>query len=192
MAIRITYDGKTIDLLVGDEGLRPAYKQNRKQNRSASGKIETINFYGIQEMSFDAYFSESVYHDLIAWWSWARQGKLWAFAMDSGAAASTTLDGAAAAAQKDVPLTATTGFSAGDICLLRAEDDDDESESVEIDTVTAGVKITAVDNLKFSYAAGDTFRHIDYWPQVISLDAAFDPDRNGDTYHNTFKFVEAL
>ena len=40
MAIRITYDSKTIDLLVGSGGLQQAFKQERNQNNSGSGKIE--------------------------------------------------------------------------------------------------------------------------------------------------------
>lgn len=192
MAIRITYDGKTIDLLVGDLGLETTYTQERDENRSGSGKMEVINHYGIQVMEFDAYFSESVYRDLVAWWSWARQGQAWAFAMDSDAAASTTLDGAAAAAQKVIPLTATTGFEAGDVCLIRAEDADDEFEIVVIASVSAGVSVTAVANLKYGYASGDTFRHVDYWPSVISLDAEFNPRKRGANYRHAFKFTEAL
>lgn len=192
MAIRITYDSKTVDLLVAEEGLQPNYKQQRNQNRSASGKIETINLYGIAEVRFDAYFDVDTYHALLAWWSWARQGKSWSFALDSDAAADTDLDAAAAAGQKNVPLTSTTGFSAGDICLIRAEDDDDEYEIVEISSVDAGVKIVAVENLKFSYASGDTFRHIDYWPDVVSLDEEFNPKKRGATYKHTFRFAENL
>jgi len=192
MAIRITYDTKTIDLLLGPESLLINYTQDRHQARSGSGKIETINLHGIQEMAFEAHFSETIYRDLVAWWSWARQGKSWAFAKDSDNVGNTTLDGAAAAGQKNVPLTATTYLTSGDVCLLRAVDNDDEYELVVIDSVDSGVKIVAVDNLKFSYTANDIFRHKDYWPDVVSLDTEFNPKRDGDYYKHTFKFAENL
>lgn len=193
MAIRITYDSKTIDLLIGPQGLNHVPpKQERNQNRSGSGKIETINFFGIQELELDVYFTEAIFRDLWAWWSWARQGKVWAFALDSDAGAATTLDAAAASGQKVVPLTATAGFAADGVCLLRADDSDDEFEIVVIDSVSAGDSITAVENLKYSYASGDIFRHWDYWPEVISLDTEFDPKKSGAYYSHTFRFAESL
>jgi hypothetical protein len=192
MAIRITYDTKTIDLLVGEAGLQPAFKQERNQNRSASGKIETINLHGIQELRFAAYFDADTYYDLVGWWSWARQGKVWAFALDSSDTVDTTLDDAAAAAQKVVPLTATTGLAVDDYCLIRADDNDDEFEIVKIASISAGESITAVANLKFAYTSGDIFRHVDYWPEVVSMDADFSPVKSGDYYRHTFKFVENL
>jgi len=192
MTIQIGYDSKTVNLLLGNDGLLTNYKQDRKQARSGSGKVETINIYGIQEMSFEAYFTEAIYRDLIAWWSWARQGQSWSFAKDSGNVGNTTLDASAASGQKNVPLTATAAFSAADICLLRAVDNDDEYEMVVIGSVDAGIKIVAVDNLKFSYTATDIFRHWDYWPDVVSLDTEFNPKRTGDYYKHVFKFVENL
>ena len=192
MAIRITYNSINIDLEIDEESLIVNHIQKRNQNRSASGKIETINIHGIQEMSFAAIFSEAVYQTLWGWWSWARQGKIWSFSFDTSADTNTTLDGGAAAGQKNVPLTATTGFTAADVCLLRAVDNDDEFEAVVIGSVDAGVKIVAVSNLIFTYAAADIFRHWDYWPSVISLDEEFKPLRDNDIYRKTFKFIEAL
>lgn len=191
MTIRITYDSKTIDIPIGPEGLGVNYKQDRRQQRSGSGKTETINLYGLQEMEYDARFVESIYRDLIAWWSWARQGKSWAFAKQSNKTKDTTLDGAAAAGQKTVPLTSLTFVSIGDICLMRAVDNDDEFEMIEIDVVGVG-DITTVENLKFSYTSGDIFRHADYWPDVITTDTQFNPKKNGNYYTWVFKFVENL
>ena len=192
MAIRITYNGVNIDLQIDEESLVTKHIQERNQNRSASGKIETINVYGIQEMSFSAIFSEAVYQTLWGWWSWARQGKVWSFAMDTNAMANTTLDDAAAAGQKNIPLTATTGFEAADVCLIKAIDADDEFEIVVIASVDSGVKVVATSNLVFTYAASDIFRHLDYWPSVISLDEDFNPLRDNNIYRKTFKFVEVL
>ena len=192
MAIRITYDSNNIDILTDEKGLETRYTQERNLNRSASGKIETINQYGITEIIFHAVLSEANYRDLVAWWAWARQGKSWSFALDSGSAANTTLDAAAAADQKTIPLTATTGFAAGDYCLIRAEDEDNEFEIVEIDSVTANVSVTAVDNLIFAYTSSDVFRHSDYWPSLVLLDTNFSPEKRGEYFFWTFEAVEAL
>ena len=195
MAIRITFDTKTIDLLLGDDGLLINYTQEREQERSGSGKTETINLYGIQEMAFEAYFTESIYRDLIAWWSWARQGKSWAFAKDSNNVGNTTLEFIANEGQTAINLVASgsTAFSVGDICFLRAEDTDDEFEMIEIDAINpTGDIITATANLKFTYPAGSIFRHPNYWPDVVSLDTSFNPKRNGDYYKHIFKFAENL
>jgi len=198
MAPRITYNSVNIDLVQGKTRFQHIPMQERNQNNSASGKIETINQYGRFEYEFDSYFSQSVYYDLWAWWSWARQGKAWSFALDSANVGNTTLDAGAAAAQKDVPLTATAAFSAGDICLIRADDNDDEFELVEIDSVDAGVKIVTVDNLLYTYASGDIFTHKDYFASVLTTEKNFRPTLTGiaDTtdryYKHTFKFVENL
>ncbi|MCK9326035.1 MAG: hypothetical protein M0P69_11145 [Bacteroidales bacterium] len=189
MAIRIVYDGKQIELMIGPDGLQVVQKQERGQSFSGSGKIRTLSQYGIQEYIFDAYFQDTIYYDLIAWWSWARQGKGWSFAMDSSKAASTTLDGTAASGQKVIPLTATAGLAAGDICLV-ATAADDAFEVVEVGSVSAGVSVTAKADLKFTHAAGDTLRHLDYFPSVVSTDTEFNPDRSGDWWRHTFNFVE--
>lgn len=192
MAIRIIFDGNNIDLNIGSMALQPSHFQQYSQNRSGSGKIEQINEYGIEIMSFDALFQIAVERQLQAWWAWARQGKTWSFNMDSDNVGNTTLDGAAAAGQKNVPLTATAAFAGSDECLLRAEDNDDEFEIVIIDSVDAGVKVVATDNLIYSYTSGDTFRHREYWPAVKTLDKDFKPPKDGSWYSWTFNFAEAL
>ena len=189
MTIRITYDSINFDVLIGPKGLRIDFKQERTQNRSGSGKIEQINQYGIQEITLDAYLTEAMYYNAIAWWSWARQGKPFSLAMDSTKTFNSTLDGAAAAAQKVIPLTATTGLTVGDICVIET-DADDQFEIVEIASISAGVSITAEDNLKQAYASGDGFRHFEYYPSLISLDKDFNPPKTGKYYKHTFKFAE--
>ncbi len=189
MTIRITYDGKDIDLPVGEKGLSVNYTHKRNQNRSGSGLIETISLYGLREMSFHSFFKEAEYFKLIAWWSWARQGKAWSLAMDSTETGDTTLDAAAAAGQKVIPLTATASFSVGDNCYIR-NSKDDSFEVIEIDSISAGVSVTAVDNLKHDYVSGDYFTHLEYFPEVVSLDEVFNPDQAGKWYSNVFKFAE--
>lgn len=193
---RIIYNSINIDLVLGRTGLVQILKQTRNQNESASGLIETINLFGRFDYIFDSYFSEQVYFDLWAWWSWARQGKTWSFALDSDNVGDTTLDGSAASAQKTIPLTATAAFSIGDFCLIRTADLDDEFEIVEIDTISAGVSVDVVDNLKFSYTSGDYFSHKDYFPSVLAIGKEFQPTITGvkDTtlkfYKHSFEFTE--
>ena len=192
MTIRITYNSNNIDLKVGKNSLQVEYFQEYNQNRSGSGKIEHINQYGIQIITFDAYFQAAEERKLQAWWAWARQGKAWSFTMDSNNIANTTLDDTAAAGQKNIPLTATTYLTAGDECLLRADDNDDEFEIVIIGSVDSGVKVVATDNLIYSYTAGDIFRHREYFPSVITLDDKFKPKQSGDWYSWEFEFAENL
>ena len=192
MAIRIIFDGNNIDLNIGSLALQESHFQQYSQNRSGSGKIEQINEYGIQIMSFDSFFQVGVERQLQAWWAWARQGKTWSFNMDSANVGNTTLDASAAAGQKNVPLTATSAFVATDECVIKAVDNDDEFEIVIVASVDAGVKIVATDNLVYAYTSGDTFRHREYWPAVITLDKEFKPVKDGSWYSWTFNFAEAL
>jgi len=189
MTIRITYDSINLDVLIGPKGLRVDFKQERSQNRSGSGKIEQINQYGIQEITLDVYLTESAYYDAIAFWSWARQGKPFSLAMDSAKTFSSTLDDAAAADQKVIPLTATEGLTVGDICVIET-DADNQFEIVEIASISAGVSVTIVDNLKQAYALGDKLRHFEYYPDLVSLDKNFNPPKLGKYYRHTFKFAE--
>jgi hypothetical protein len=153
--------------------------------------VETISHYHIIEGYFDAYFTESVYRDLLAWWAWAGAGQPWSFTMSTDEDSATTLDGAAAAAQKVIPVADTTGFTAGDVCLIRSADRF-TFEVVVIDSVSAGVSITATANLKSAYASGDTFRHLEYFPNAICLDEEFRPKKSGAYYSHTFHFLEEV
>lgn len=204
MTARMTYDSKNIDLNITFAGVGPSFKQDRKQNRSASGKIETINMYGIQELGFEALFSTAIYYDLVAWWSWARQGKVFSLVLDSSKIGNTTLDGSAPESDGvTILLVDASAFSANDICLIKTIDSDDEFEIVELDSVnddsSAGSDtVDAKASLKFTYTTGDIFKHLDYWPSLKALDKDFMPKKTGglDTsnkyYRHTFKFIEAL
>ena len=189
---RITFNNTTVDVLIDEDSLEVDYIQERSQKRSGSGKTQTINQHGIQEMRFSAVLTEALYRQLVAWWAWARQGKVFSFAFDATKTGDTTLDDAAAAAQKVIPLTGTGDFTAGDYCLIRAADNDDEFEIVEIASISAGVSVTAVGNLVNSYTSGDVFRHWEYWPDVISLDDTFKAPKKGGTRRHVFRFTEKL
>lgn len=198
MSTRITYNSINIDgLTLTVEGPKPNFYHVKHDNRSGSGAFERINEYGLVNISFTAFFSQSTYHDLIAFYSWARLGRTFSFAVDSSNVANTTLDSSAASAQKVVPLTATTGIASGDNLFLRAADGI-EYEVIEVDSVSVGVSVTAVSNLKYSYVSGDTCRHLDYYPSLISKKVAFNPQRTGNVntsssfyYRDVFEFEES-
>lgn len=191
MTIQLSWNGITCDLLVGDNGLELSYITEREQQRSASGIIETISHYSIIEGFFDAYFTEAVYQELLAWWSWAGQGFAFSFTMDTSKDTITTLDAGASSGQKVIPLTATTGFTAGDVCLIRSSTRFN-FEVVTIYSVSAGVSVTAVSNLKYTYVSGDGFRHLDYLPNALILDNEFKPRKDGHYYRHTFHFIEGV
>ncbi len=193
MAIRITYNSTNIDLLIGPGGLRHSLSVFGKENIAGSGKSEHIIQYSQIFGVFDARFSQSVYETLIAWWAWAEQGKQWSFAMDSADIANTTLDAAAAAAQKVIPVTATTAITAGDRMLIRTAAGR-EYEIIEVDSVSAGVSVTAVSNLVYTYASADILRHWNYFPAVTlaKMGGKFDPIKKGPIYSHVFNFKEAL
>lgn len=191
MTIQISWNGNTCDLLIGNDGLQLSYMTEREQQRSASGIIETISHYSIIEGFFDAYFTEAAYRDLLNWWSWASQGFPFSFTMDTAKDSVTTLDGEASSGQKVIPVTATTGLSSGDVCLIRSATRFN-FEVVTIDSVSAGVSVTAVANLKYTYDAGAGFRHLEYMPNALILDSEFKPSKNGDYYRHTFHFIEGV
>lgn len=189
---RIIYNNTNIDLLIDEDSLQVEYVSDRSQKRSSSGKIETIHFHGIQEVKFSAILDEALYRQCVPWWAWAEQGEAWAFAFDSTKTGNTTLDDAAAAAQKVIPLTGTGDFSVGDVCLIRAADNGGKSAIVEIASVSAGVSVTGEENLVYSYTSGDVFRHWEYWPEVVSLEDKFGPLRKGSIYRHVFRFIEKV
>ena len=111
----------------------------------------------------DAEFEASLH----AWWAWAVSGKQYAFAYDSADQIDTTLDGAAASGQKVIPLTDTAGIVVGKKYLTR-QAAGNKYEIVHVESISAGVSVTARDNLKSAYVSGDIFRSRHYFPKVIS------------------------
>lgn len=202
MAIRITYDSKTIDLLIGGDGLQSDYGVDRNQNRSGSGKIETIVHHHIQELEFNSHFTEATYRDLLAWWSWALRGNAFSFNFDSTKTVNTILTSSAEAGDNALALASSDGIGAGhyllrDIGGLTFEIVELDSGAMTI-TDRSGASLTSsfgvglVDTLKFGYAAGSILRHKDYYPAVLSLDEEFNPAKRGSYYEHTFRFVEVL
>ena len=188
MTARITYSGVNVDFEIKYDTFDVRYVQERSENRSGSGKPETIIFNSRMEIQFSIILTAAQYRQMIPFFSWARQGYEFAFSVDNTLTASTTLDDTAASGQKTIPLTATTGLTAGDYCLIRAEDNDDEFEIVEIATVNAGVSVVAVDNLVYGYQSADVFRHWRYWPTARLINTNFNPIEMGGAGYYQFAF----
>ena len=170
----IVYDSKTLAFPQTISAMERVRKSARSVQISTGGKAGSVFEHAFDEVSIemDVFADRDFYRDLQPWWAWAAQGNEYAFALDSADKIDTTLDGAAAAAQKVIPLTSTTGIQVGVKYRLRS-DDATKEEIIEVDSISAGVSVTAVDNLIWPYASGDFFRSEDYWPKVVSLDDEF-------------------
>lgn len=168
---RIIYDGNNLDfpnlasmldlprmrkavVLFGDGGIH----STAQKTKFLEGVLTLENF---QSINFE--------RELHGWWSWARRGEVYSIALDLDEVGDTTLDGAAAAAQKVIPLTATAGLTVGQQYRIY-EIAGGAEELVTIDTISAGVSVTLIDNLVFPFASGDIFRARDFVPKVVNLD----------------------
>jgi len=203
MTARISYmtTGTAVNINVDAVYPGPVTKHvhSRNQNVSGSGKTETINLYGAEEIAVECQFTPANYHSLYGWWSWARQGKHFSFALNSNNSAKTTLDSSATAGDTVIPLTATTGIDVGDVMLLRNATNDDEFEIITATSIKPSTSIKISSALIFSYPTSSLCRHKDYWPEALSVDESFMPSRTGipstnsDAYYrNTFSFRENL
>lgn len=189
MTVQLTYDSKTIDVKLDNSSLETSYIQKRNQPRTPQN-VTHVSEYDIFEYVWSIIFSESIYSDMIAFWSYVRTGNSFALAMDTTQVSNTTLDASAAAGQKVIPLTDTTSITAGDECLIRAKKHSYDIERVEIASVSAGVSVTVEDNLIYSYQSSDIFRHWEYLPSNILMDTSFNPRQEGSSYFLTLKFAE--
>lgn len=190
MTIRFTFSSSTADLKVGRKGISVNDTIEKTTNFSGSGKSQTVNQYAIQEISFDAYFSESIERKLRGWWGYVSRGNSFTFAYDTTKTANTTLNGSVSAGGTTIPLTSISSVTAGYEFLLRTSDND-QNEIVIVDaTFASGVTLTS--GTQFAYSSGDTFRSRYYWPDIkVDMDD-FNPTKNGDNFSYTFKFYEAL
>ena len=167
----ITWNGNALNFpgpLTGASGLDGPKSRGKVQ--MSDGKVHATQLTAlfdepvIELANFDNAEFEA---DLHAWWSWAVRGNQYAFAVDVDDQIDTTLDGAAAAAQKVIPLTSTAGIVVGIKYMVR-EAAGNEYEVIEVASISAGVSVTAVNNLKFSFASGDIFRSRRYYPKVVN------------------------
>jgi len=167
---RITWDGNTLDLPRLASAWTHAVKTVRTDRYSADGHwvAHHRHYLWRVHMTCRGPLADTVERDLLTWQSWALEGNTYAVAFVSDNNLNTTLDGAAAAAQAVIPLTSTTNAAAGDMMIL-TDADRGFYEIIIIDSVSAGVSITATTNLKNSFASGDSCRHLHYLPSCHML-----------------------
>lgn len=165
------FDGKTLDFTSELSTMEKERRGDRSVSFSASGKAGSVfeTAFDRVSISIDKFADREFYRDLFHWWAWAAQGEEYGFALDSADKIATTLDGAANAGQKVIPLTSTTGIAIGTRYKL-ISDDRTKYEIIEVDSISAGVSVTAVDNLVWAYISGDLFRSEDYFPAVVADD----------------------
>jgi hypothetical protein len=122
--------------------------------------------------------------ELLCWWAWAQTGGYYSIAKDGTKTLNTTLSVDATTAQAVVSLNSTSGVVAGDVLLL-TRDDREYFEVVTVYSVGVG-SITATANLKRSFYAGDSCRHLYYYPRVVSKDNKYPLKATGEGSDNMF------
>lgn len=180
------FDSKTLDFPLAISTLAKETEFQRSLRVSTGGKAGSVfeRRLDVITIGLDNFAERAFYRSLQAWFAWAGQGEEYGFALDKDNKVNTTLDDAAAAAQKVIPLTATAGIVVGKFYKVFS-DDFTKYEIIEVDSISAGVSITAVENLVWAYASGDFFQTEDYWPKVVSLDEVFPAV---EMAHGTFEF----
>jgi len=126
---------------------------------------------------------------LLTWWSWASVGGVYAVAKDGSKTLNTALSAAAPVGQASIPLLTLTGVTAGDVLILTSA----ERTQYEIVTVqTVGATVTATATLKRSFAAGDTCRHLFYYPRVTSKDSDYPVAADSEGTSNSLNFDHVI
>jgi hypothetical protein len=180
------FDNKTLDFPVAISTLEKETEFERSLQVSTGGKAGSVfeRRLDVVTIGLDNFAERDFYRKLQAWFAWAGQGEEYGFALDKDKKINTTLDGTAAAGQKVIPLTSTTGIQVGDFYKVFSVDFT-KYEIIEVDSISADVSVTAVENLIWAYASGDFFQTEDYWPKVVSLDDTFPAVERA---HGTFEF----
>ena len=168
---RVTWSGNTLTFPGPLTKYRRQLRSSREKDFSGGGvaAAQLHHFFFQLLIELETFTDAQFRSDLEAFCSWALQGKQFAFALDSADVVDLTLNGAAAAAQKDIPLADTSSVVVGREYRLR-EAAGPEFEIIKVASITTNVKAVAVNNLKFGYLTGDSFRSPDYFAKVVILD----------------------
>ena len=129
---KITFNGINIEIGFDKKSLSESHTQEFKQNSSSSGKIQTVNIFGREELSFSSMLTEDAESRLWAWWAWARQGKSWAFALSSDRMSATSVSAGVNSGQKIISVNSASLISVDDRIFLKAVDHDNEFEMIKV------------------------------------------------------------
>ena len=184
----IVWNGNTFTMTRHVQGFVPKMVTDTATVTAASGYDSYLHsarrqaFRVLLEM-----LTETEEQALTNFWYWASQGNEFAIARDSTQDTATTLDGSTSGTT--VPLTATTGITAGDYLLLISADRV-TWERVTVQSVSAGVSVTTTSAVLNSFVSGDTCRHFFYLPYA-HLEKVEDLPVNveGEGRTNTRKFT---
>jgi hypothetical protein len=188
----IVYNGITLSFPEAASNWKPLRRRIANVNTSHGGITETVRLAIWDEglLLVEDFEDAAFFRSLFAWWEWANQGEQYAVALDSAKKINLSITGTSAAGQPDVLMSTTTGIVVAQEYLLRSADLT-KGEIIVVQSVTAGVKVTATANLKYGYANGDTFRDRAYYPKAINLDDAQPFFENElPTYHFEHHFRE--
>jgi hypothetical protein len=171
----------------------PGRVPDRTDHRTRGG-VEMRHFYHfldeyeavLTRMSIDDATVSAFVDEMEAFWAHAGSGGEFAFGVDQTQTSNKLLDGSAPASQKVIPLASTTGLIVGVKYLIEAANGGAAREVVEIASISAGVSVTAVGNLIYSYASGDSFRSRLYFPRCIAIDQT-NPTRERDSKRVDFR-----
>ena len=190
---QIKYDSSAKTLLIPNiNSFRKTMNQERYDDFSASGKAQHINIRQWDEITITAaQLEKKEVYKLYEWWSFAREGNTFSFALYSSQDAITVLSSGASAGQTVIKTTGTDGFAINDWVYMN-QSTGERSEVIQLSSITANVSVKATTNLKYSYTTGDNLRHIDYWRTVSVKDDRLSIPANapGKLHNVTINLIE--
>ena len=195
MASRITYNSTrhcSFEILSGTFNHR--YMHDKNISRAGSGKYEAINLYGIGEVNFSAYMSESEYKELVGWWSYARQGQTFSLAVTTADMTNVKLSASATAGSTAITVSTSGNIAAGGVYKIKAIDADNEFEIVTVSSKISTTKYQLTNKLSLSYNTSDKVTQWRYFPSLICLNDAFNPVKEANEanlYRFDFELAES-
>ncbi len=116
MAVRLTYNAKTIDFTGLPFGFRAVPLVPRTINQSITGVTEILTLPRVDieiQSQFRPETSASKRVQFDNWWQWAQQGNAWTLALDSSKVVDTTITADAAAGATSVVVASNSGIVSG-------------------------------------------------------------------------------
>jgi hypothetical protein len=189
---KIVYDGKTLSFPqpLSAYRLRPRTGRILSWSEASVAATRTHSAWDEAEIEVARFAEESFYNDLRAWWSWARRGKQYAFALDSSEVQDALSSAASVAGGGAIYVSNTSGFVQGKPYVVRRADGMAEEIIVPTSISTNASLNLAPATLKFDYPAASIVRSPDYFPKVVSLDDELPCAREVTTWTLAHKFRE--
>ncbi len=184
----IKYDSSAKSLILPNIGqFTKTFNQERNDNFSAAGKAEHINIREWDEIAFTVrHLEKNETYKFYDFWSFARLGNTFSFALYSSEAETTILSSGVAAGQTVIKTTGTANFSINEWCFI-GQSTGNRYEVVQLSSITAGVSLKATTNLKNAYTTGDEFRHIDYYHTMSVKDKKLSVPADAPGKHHTVR-----